>query len=151
LHMKDDDLVYGVVYGGRARAYPRWIMIGYHIANDTIDGQPLMVTQCEVCSSASAFVPTIDVPPFGPLAFVPCGFHGGTFQMCDITTNSRWQPFSGKAFAGLLKGKTLNRRVPVVVQKWKDWRKAYPDTDVVLASARLRDRPHSHGDLFNVG
>ena len=117
-HMRDEDPVYGVVYRGHARAYPRWLMISYHIANDTIDGSPLMLAQCEVCSSVSAFVPETPVLNNIPLVFTACGFHGGTFEMCDDYTHSRWQPFAGKAFRGPLKGVRLLNRIPVVIQTW---------------------------------
>ncbi len=150
-HMRDDDVVYGVVFNGQARAYPRWIMIGYHIANDTVNGEALLVVQCEVCSSAAAWVPFSDWPPNDPLAFETCGFSGGTFEMCDNFTNSRWHPFSGKAHFGHLKNYQLTKRIPVVIQRWKAWRQAHPDTDVLFASPHLRERKHSHGPDFEIG
>lgn len=150
-HMRDDDPVYGVIYQGQARAYPRWLMIAYHIANDTVNGEPLLLTQCEVCSSATAWVPYTSFPAAEGLAFSTCGFSGGTFEMCDNYTNSRWHPFSGIAHSGFLAGARLKTRVPVVIQRWKAWRAAYPDTVVAFASAHIREREHSHGPQFDIG
>jgi len=35
-HMDDEDIVAGVVVNGKARAYPLWILVAYHVVNDTI-------------------------------------------------------------------------------------------------------------------
>ena len=39
-HMEADDLVFGVVVKGQPRAYPRWVMVAYHVVNDTINDVP---------------------------------------------------------------------------------------------------------------
>lgn len=40
----DDELVLGYAQGGEARAYPVSMMFWHHIINDTVQGQPLLVT-----------------------------------------------------------------------------------------------------------
>src|SRR5262245_30457409 len=35
-HMESTDLVAGVVVNGHPRAYPLWVLVGYHVVNDTI-------------------------------------------------------------------------------------------------------------------
>ena len=150
-HMKDDDLVYGVIFKNYARAYPRWIMTAFHVANDTINGKALVVLQCEVCSSAAAFVPEIKEIAYAPIAFTPCGYSKGTFQICDNYTDSLWHPFSGLAFEGPLKGIRLHERIPVVTQKWKQWKENHPQTDVVFASGHIRQRNHNQGHEYGVG
>ncbi len=151
-HMRDQDLIFGVVVNGHARAYPRWIMLQYHVANDTIDNIPLLLSQCEVCSSASAFTPVLRGLPYESLTFMVCGKNHGTFSICDNQTISLWQPFTGVAFKGPLKGRRLSR-IPVVTQSWKNWKSAHPNTDVILAAENLKQREHSEhktppGDPF---
>ena len=141
-HMHDSDLVFGLMVNGHARAYPRWIMLQYHVANDTIDNVPVLVDQCEVCSSASAFLAALKDEPFESLTFMICGQRHGTFAICDNQTVSSWHSFSGVAYDGPLRGKQL-QRLPLVTQTWKAWKKAHPNTDVVFSSENLKLRPHS--------
>ena len=43
-HVNPDDQVIGVVVGNDARAYPIKILNWHEAVNDTVDGQPLVVT-----------------------------------------------------------------------------------------------------------
>lgn len=43
-HMRDEDCVIGVTVNGRHRAYPYWISDKYHIVNDTLGGERVLVT-----------------------------------------------------------------------------------------------------------
>lgn len=148
-HMADDDIVFGIVVSGHARAYPRWIMVAYHIANDTIDEHPVMIVQCEICSSVAAFTATVESIQV-PLNFEPCGYRLGTFEICDTLTRSRWTTFAGISYAGHLKDKTMSR-IPVVIQTWKDWKTVHPKTDVVFATQNLKKRPHGRGPETEIG
>ena len=87
-HMAPDDLVFGVIVNGRPRAYPRWILLNYHVVNDTIKDEPLYLAHCEVCSASSAFRPVIEPMLKGSLTFMICGLRGGTFEVCDNQTLS---------------------------------------------------------------
>ena len=58
--MKDDDIVAGVVVEGQARAYPQWVLVAYHVVNDTIGESPLLLAHCEICSGTSAFDPMVE-------------------------------------------------------------------------------------------
>jgi hypothetical protein len=42
--LRDDDEVYGVVLGGKARAYPITMICYHHVVNDVIQGIPVAVT-----------------------------------------------------------------------------------------------------------
>lgn len=140
-HMRDDDKVVGILIGGRARAYPWWILTNFHVVNDTIDHTPVYVALCEVCSGAAHFDPVLDG---WPLDFRVCGANNGTFFVCDFQTKSAWTSFSGAAFGGPLKGRRLLRR-PVYQATWAEWRDQHPDTDVAFMSAEVRERPHGKG------
>jgi hypothetical protein len=43
-YLKEDDQVIGVVVNGKARAYPVKILNWHEAVNDTLNGQPLLVT-----------------------------------------------------------------------------------------------------------
>lgn len=137
-HMRDDDVVLGVVVDGRARAYPWWILTKYHVANDMIGSSPVYVAICEVCTGGAAFSPIVDGHY---LSFQLCGLKNGSFEICDWETRSRWLPFSGEAYEGRLKGTRLEQ-LPFVYMTWKDWKAAHPASTVVLGSQELRARRH---------
>ena len=137
-HMRDDDLVLGVVADGVARAYPWWILTKYHVANDTIGKRPVFVAICEVCTGGAAFSPVVDEHN---LSFQLCGLKNGTFEVCDWETRSRWLPFNGEAYEGSLAGRRLEQ-LPFVYMRWKDWSSEYPSSTVVLGGAELRKRGH---------
>lgn len=40
--MDDEDIVAGVVVDGKARAYPLWILVAYHVVNATIGEAPVL-------------------------------------------------------------------------------------------------------------
>lgn len=112
---------------------------------------PLLITLCEACSGASAYVPTVSDSLERPLVFAQCRSKGswvgdytavGVYTICDMQTHSRWHPFTGKARSGPLKGGKL-KRVPVSVHKWRDWIEKYPNTLVVLAASEMRLRTHA--------
>ena len=42
--LEDDDIVLGAVQNGEARAYPLFMMTFHHVSNDTLGGEPYLVT-----------------------------------------------------------------------------------------------------------
>jgi hypothetical protein len=140
-YMRDDDVVLGVLFNGQARAYPWWLTSNYHVVNETVGEEPLLITLCEVCGGAAAFRPFVPELPDIPLSFQVCGVGLGTLEMMDFQTHSRWRPFLGCAYEGPLKGRSLEN-YPVLMMTWKEWRQSYPDSLVVNGSPQLRERPH---------
>jgi thiol-disulfide isomerase/thioredoxin len=143
-HMRDEDLVLGVVVSGQARAYPWWIVKNYHVVNDTIGGTPVVIAFCEQCSGGAAFrrqhkgrTLSLDV----------AGVYNGTIILKDRDTGTLWAPFSGRALEGPLAGQKLHR-FPLVFTHWDDWSVRHPDTDVVWASPSARG---GHGSWYTAG
>jgi thiol-disulfide isomerase/thioredoxin len=143
-HMRDDDLVFGVVVSGRARAYPWWILKNYHVVNDVIADVPVAIAFCEQCSAGAAFrrasggrVLSMEVP----------GVYNGTIILRDRETRTLWAPFSGRGIEGPLAGEKLGR-FPVVLTHWDEWVARHAGTDV------LWDRPaarEGHGAWYRPG
>jgi hypothetical protein len=167
-HMRPDDLVFGIIAEGRARAYPQWIITNYHLANDTVGGLPLYLAHCEICSGAAAFATGIEeighsrIRPrrwvvaeatsgvIQSMTFRTCGMRAGTIEICDDQTQSRWHPFTGRCRAGYLEGFAL-RRIPVFAETWSEWSGRFPDGEVVLASAETRRREHGASTPPGIG
>jgi hypothetical protein len=140
-HMKDEDVVLGIFVHGEARAYPWWLTSNYHVVNDTVGDEPVLITLCEVCGGAAAFRPVVPDLPGISLSFQICGISLGTIEIVDHQTHSKWRPFLGSAFEGPLKGRSLEN-YPVLLMTWKEWRERYPAGLVVNGSPELRLRPH---------
>ena len=65
--------------------------------------------------------------------------------MYDRETNSYWSHVTGKALKGKYKGKQL-KALPVQHLKWKEWKKAYPDSKILVKS---RFTTRSSYDRYN--
>lgn len=74
-----------------------------------------------------------------------------SFVMYDHETNTRWNHSTGLAMKGELAGKRLEFLNSQLV-RWKDWKKRYPDTKVLLGRRKsgfmgkfLRKDPEEYG------
>jgi thiol-disulfide isomerase/thioredoxin len=143
-HMRDEDLVLGVVVSGRARAYPWWVVKNYHVVNDTIAGTPLVIAFCEQCSGGAAFRRALGGRQ---LSMDVAGVYNGTILLEDRETRTLWAPFSGRALEGPLLGNKLDR-IPLSITHWDEWSGRHPQTDVVWASPKLRG---GHGSWYAPG
>ena len=131
--LKSDDMIFGVVNKGEARAYPQRIMVWHEIVNDTIQGDPILVTYCPLCQTAIAFERKIDGVPteFG----ISGKLYNSNLVMYSrtndkISTESLWTQAGGEAIVGDFTGKKL-KKVILDVVKWKDWVDQHPDTKVL--------------------
>ena len=143
-HMKPDDPVLGLYLNGKAWAMPWWIMKNHHVANLILDNQPILVTFCEACSSASAFEPTIEGNRY---TFGLIGMYNGSIMITDRETESLWRTFSGEALYGSLKGTAL-KRLPLYQCRWSEWLEQHPNSSVVYGEQPERK---GHGSQFRPG
>ncbi|HEX2030192.1 MAG TPA: DUF3179 domain-containing (seleno)protein [Actinomycetota bacterium] len=143
-HMRDDDVVLGVVVEAEARAYPWWILDDHHVANDVVAGRPITVLLCEVCSSGLAYDPVVDGRV---LTFGQRHLYNGTITLDDDQTGSVWYPVTATAVAGELEGTTL-RLLPLSQMEWRVWRELHPDTLVLAAEHGSRT---GHGSGHRIG
>lgn len=114
--------------GDEAKAYPIQILIWHEIANDTVGGEPLVVTFCPLCNTAIAFKRTVneDVLDFGTTGRL----RYSNLIMYDRQTESWWQQATGEAIAGELTGMQLEF-YPAVIISWEDFKTTYPDGKVL--------------------
>ena len=155
----DDDLVFGIVVGRQARAYPRNIMEVHEMVNDTLGGRHIAIPYCTLCRSAQAYF-TDDVDDFRPLLRTSGLLSRSNKFMYDITTFSAVDTFTGEAISGPLfdAGVTL-KQATVVTSPWAAWRAAHPDTTILAEDGGigrgyprnpLRGRDDA-GPIFSIG
>lgn len=157
--LQDDDIVFGIVINGEARAYPRRIMEVREMVNDTLGGRDLGIPYCTLCGAAQAYF-TDRLPPGveRPILRTSGLLIRSNKVMYDIKTHSVFDTFLGKALTGPLADIGLQlEQTTVITTNWGAWRAKYPNTTVLveaLALGRdfnLRETRDRHGPIFPVG
>jgi len=97
-------LVIGVTLNGESKAYPIRFLGYHHQVQDTIGGQPVMITYCTVCRTGRVFQPVVNGKP-EKFRLVGMDHFNAMFE--DVTTKSWWRQVTGEAVAGKLKGEQL--------------------------------------------
>jgi hypothetical protein len=143
-HMRADDPVLGIYLEGKAWALPWWIMKNHHVANVVLEGQPVLVTLCEVCSSASAFLADPDERYYN---FRLAGLYNGTNLITDLETGSLWNPFLGEAISGPELGVRL-QRIALAQCQWREWLDLHPGSSVLWDE---QDKREGHGSAQSPG
>ncbi|MDX1436978.1 MAG: DUF3179 domain-containing (seleno)protein [Anaerolineales bacterium] len=124
-----------VKIGDDARAYPLQVLTWHEIVNDTVDGQPVVVTFCPLCNTAIAFNrefdgQVLDFGTTGRLRF-------SNLIMYDRQTETWWQQASGDAIAGHYTGSQLEF-LPAAIVSWADFKTANPDGLVLSRETGFR-------------
>jgi len=128
-----------------AKAYPIQILIWHEIANDTVGGEPLVVTFCPLCNTAIAFKRTVNDKVFD---FGTTGrLRYSNLIMYDRQTETWWQQATGEAIAGELTGEQLEF-YPATIISWEDFKTSYLDGKVL---SRETGYPRNYGRNPYVG
>jgi hypothetical protein len=129
----DGQPVIAVALGKVAKAYPLAILTRHEIANDIINGVPIVVTFCPLCNAAMVFKRTVNgqILRFG----VSGQLRHSDLIMWDNQTLSWWQQFTGEAIVGDLTGTQLEL-LPSQLVSWQDFKTAYPQGRVLSPQGR---------------
>ncbi|MBO6548705.1 MAG: DUF3179 domain-containing protein [Rhizobiales bacterium] len=157
--LKDKDIVFGIEVNGEFRAYPRRIMEVREMVNDTLGGRHLGIPYCTLCGAAQAYF--TDRVPAGvkrPILRTSGLLIRSNKVMYDINTFSVFDTFKGKAVTGSLAKKNVQlRQASVVTTDWGTWKKAHPQTTVLVEELALgrdfdfRNNRDANGPIFPVG
>lgn len=157
--LKDDDVVFGIHVKGEYRAYPRRIMEVREMVNDTLGGRHLGIPYCTLCGAAQAYF--TDQLPDGidrPILRTTGLLIRSNKVMYDVNTFSVFDTFLGKAVTGPLAEKKLQlKQASVVTTDWGTWKKAHPETTVLVEALALgrdfdfRNGRDAKGPIFPVG
>jgi hypothetical protein len=124
----DDAVVLGVVLGGEARAYPVSILNHHELVNDTVGGQPILVSFCPLCGTGLVFDRRVDdrVLTFGVSGLL----YLSDLLMYDRDTESLWSQVKAAAVTGPLLGSRLDV-LRARMMRLDDWRREHPGTTVL--------------------
>ncbi len=157
--LNDNDIVFGVEVNGEARAYPRRIMEVREMINDSLGGRDLGIPYCSLCAAAQAYF--TDKLPDGidrPVLRTSGLLSRSNKVMYDLNTNSLFDTFTGRAVTGPLAEQELQlKQANVITTDWASWKKAQPQTTVLLERYALgrdpdfRNRRDADGPIFPVG
>ncbi|MBW2267960.1 MAG: DUF3179 domain-containing protein [Deltaproteobacteria bacterium] len=125
---EDDEHVVGVSVGGESRAYPLAILVWHELVNDTLGGEPILVSYCPLCGTAMVFDRRVvgRARRFGVSGLL----YLSDLLLYDRATESLWSQVSAMAVTGPSRGKRLDLMRSRVVS-WGTWREAHPDTTVL--------------------
>lgn len=157
--LKDEDIVFGIGINGEYRAYPRQIMEVREMVNDTLGGRHLGIPYCTLCGAAQAYY--TDQLPEGidrPILRTSGLLIRSNKVMYDVNTFSVFDTFLGHAVTGPLAEKNLQlEQASVVTTDWGTWKKAHPETTVLVESLALgrnfdfRNNRDANGPIFPIG
>lgn len=99
-------LVLGVEINGKTKAYPIRFLGYHHMVQDTIDGNPVLVTYCTVCRTGRVYEPVVNGKG-ETFRLVGMDHFNAMFE--DVTTGSWWRQESGEAVTGKMKGTKLKQ------------------------------------------
>lgn len=155
--LKDSDIVFGIEVNGEARAYHRQIMEVREMVNDTLGGRDLGIPYCTLCGAAQAYftdVKGIERPVLRTSGLLI----RSNKVMYDITSGSVFDTFKGTAVTGPLAQKGIElEQANVITTEWGAWKKAHPDTTVLVEELALgrdfdfRNNRDANGPIFPVG
>jgi hypothetical protein len=126
--LKESEPVIILELNRTARAYPLQILMWHEIVNDSIDGEPVMITFCPLCNAAIAFDRRINgqVYEFGTSGLL----RNSDLVMYDRTTESLWQQFTGEAIVGDMTGNLL-MQLPSSIVSFGEFQKAFPKGEIL--------------------
>jgi hypothetical protein len=126
--LDDEDPVVGITRDGEARAYPLWVLNWHEVVNDDLGG-PLLVSYCPLCGSGVTAVRTVEGQPtlFGVSGLL----YRDNLVLYDDRTDSLWSQLLATAIRGPMTGTRLTL-VPSALVGWGEWKRAHPDTAVLL-------------------
>ncbi len=122
---------------GQAKAYPLSILTVHEIANDTLNGHPILVTYCPLCNASVVYDRRMHHKGKDHLLhFSVSGMlRNSDMVMFDTQTETWWQQLMGEALVGELSGAELTI-IPSLLISMEEFIKRYPDGQILFAKNR---------------
>lgn len=144
--LADDDVVFGLVIDGEARAYPKRILAWHELLTDRIGDTDIVAVYCTLCGSMIAYGTQVDGARhvLGTSGFL----YRSNKLMYDAATSSLWSTLGGRPVAGPLADSGIELPMyPVVTTTWGAWRQRHAGTRV-LSLHTGHDRDYREGAAY---
>jgi hypothetical protein len=145
-YLRDNNIVFGVVVNGEARAYPKRILAWHELATDRVGGGELTLVYCTLCGTVIPYESTVAgrLLRFGTSGLL----YRSNKLMFDEQTASLWSALEGKPVVGPLVGSDIELTPrEVVTTTWGEWRVLHPET-TVLSLETGHKRNYSEGAAY---
>ena len=144
--LHENDVVFGVINGEEARAYPQRIVAWHELVRDRLGDEEITLAYCTLCNSA---IPWKNDVAGKTLSFVTSGLlYRSNKLMADDKTNTLWSALQGKPLLGPLAGFDVSlEALPIVVTSWGQWQSEHPDTTVLSIETGF-DKDYDEGAAY---
>jgi hypothetical protein len=145
-YLDDDNVVFGVVTAGKARAYPKRILGWHEMVKDTIVGEHFTGVYCTLCGTMIFYRSTVGGTrhELGTSGFL----YRSNKLMYDHATRSLWSTLTGGPVVGPLAGEPTHLEpLPIVTTTWGEWRRRHPATRVLSLDTGY-DRDYGEGVAY---
>ncbi|MFT4533263.1 MAG: hypothetical protein ACJA1A_001783 [Saprospiraceae bacterium] len=145
-YLDGDDIVFGIVINGEAKAYPKRILAWHEFFIDKIGEKNVAGVYCTLCGTMIAYDMNHrnDIHDLSTSGFL----YRSNKLMYDNKTKSLWSTIDGAPVLGPLAGKGIKlKSYPVVTTKWKNWKENHPYTQVLDIETGY-DRDYAEGAAY---
>lgn len=131
-YVTNDSIGLGIELNGDARFYPYAILVWHEIVNDTVGGEPVLVTYCPLCATGVVFERRVGgrVQEFGVSGKLWRSNLLMYNRAAKTEDESLWSQVLGEAVLGPNTGERLEI-VRSDTVSWGDWKKLHPSTLVL--------------------
>ena len=145
-YLDGDDIVFGIVINGEAKAYPKRILAWHEFFVDKIGEKNIAGVYCTLCGTMIAYDMNYrnDIHDLSTSGFL----YRSNKLMYDKKTKSLWSTIDGEPVLGPLTGKGIKlKNYPVVTTQWKNWKENHPNTKVLDIETGF-DRNYDEGAAY---
>jgi hypothetical protein len=128
----DDRIVFGLVEGGEALAFPKNIAEIHEMFNFTLGDRRFGLPYCTLCGSAQAYYTDNSGADEQPILRTSGLLIRSNKVMYDLVTKSVFDTFTGDAVSGPLQDAGVALEEATLVRStWGEWKQAHPDTQII--------------------
>ena len=132
--LDDESRVVVAEIGGEVLGVPLAVLNWHEVVNTTLGGEPIAVTYCPLCDSATAFSREVSAPGSDEVEVLEFGVSGALYNsnvlMYDRTHKSLWSQLGMEAVSGPMSGAKLEM-LPMRVMSLGVFKEEHPRAEMV--------------------
>ena len=145
-YLGDDDVIFGIVINGEAKAFPKRILAWHEFFVKDFGSNKIAGVFCTLCGTVIAYDMESDgiLHDLGTSGFL----YRSNKLMYDKATQSLWNTIEGTPVLGSLSRSNIKLKTyPVITTDWKTWKNQYPDSQVLSLETGFQ-RDYSEGAAY---